>query len=178
MLADFPKDRLKEAPLFTCCTIDMFGPFTVSVKRSDMKRYGVMLICLASRAIHIEVTYSLETNSFIQALRRLIAQRGSVRQICSENRSNFVGAEQKLLKAFSEIEDRKLLPRPLRRLDYLEKKLTSSQPLECLMSAGAILNCLLQAHKHSWHKVSLQTLMIGAEAIIDSQSLTVEAIND
>ena len=76
MMADLPKDRFEEAPPFTYCAVDMFGPFTVRVKRSDMKRYGAMFTCLASRAVHIEVTHSLDTDSFIQALRRLIACRG------------------------------------------------------------------------------------------------------
>ena len=72
-----------------------------------MKRYGAMFTCLASRAIHIEVTHSLDTDSFIPALRRLIARRGNVRQMRSDNGSNFVGAEQELLKAFSEMDHNK-----------------------------------------------------------------------
>ena len=68
-----------------------------------MKRYGVMINCFARRAVPKEITHSLETNSFIQALGRLIAQRGNMRQIRSENSSNFVGAEQKLSKAFSKM---------------------------------------------------------------------------
>ena len=108
MMADLPKDRFEEAHPFTYCSVNMFGPFIVTVKRSNMKRYGAMFTCLASRAVHIEVTHSLDTDSFIQALRRLIACRGNVRQICSDNGSNFVGAEQ--------------------RMDYLEKEFTSSQP--------------------------------------------------
>ena len=78
MMADLPKDRFEEATPFTYCAVDMFGPFTVRVKRSDMKRYGAMFTCLASRAVHIEVTHSLDTVSFNQALRRLIARRGNV----------------------------------------------------------------------------------------------------
>ena len=101
MMADLPKDRFEEAPPFTYCAVDMFGPFTVRVKRSDMKRYGEVFTYLASRAVHIEVTQSLNTDLFIQALRRLIARRGNARQIRSDNGPNFVGAEQELLKAFS-----------------------------------------------------------------------------
>lgn len=53
----------------------MFGTFTVKVKQSDIKRYGYMFTCLASKAMHIEVTSSLDTKLFIQALRRLIARQ-------------------------------------------------------------------------------------------------------
>ena len=108
MMADLPKGRFEEAPPFTYCAVDMFGSITVRVKRSDMKRCRAMFTCLASRAAHIEVTHSLDTDSFIQALRRLIARRGNVRQIRSDNGSNFVGAEQELLKAFSEMDHNKI----------------------------------------------------------------------
>ena len=108
MMADLRKDRFEEANPFTYCDVDTFGPFTVRVKRSDMKRYGAIFTCLASRAVHTEVTHSADTDPFIQALRRLIAHRGNVRQIRSDNGSNFVGAEQELLKAFSEIDRNKI----------------------------------------------------------------------
>ena len=49
---------------------------------------------LASRAVHIGMSHIMTTDSFIQALRRLITRRGNVRQICSDNWSGFVGAEQ------------------------------------------------------------------------------------
>ena len=42
--------------------------------RKDLKRSGAFFICLASRAVHIECTYSIDTDSFIQALRRFIAR--------------------------------------------------------------------------------------------------------
>ena len=40
-----------------------------------------MFIYMASRAVHIEVTYSLDTDSFTLALRRLIARRGDVQSV-------------------------------------------------------------------------------------------------
>ena len=70
MMADLPKNRFKEVPPFTYCVVGMFEPFTVRVNRSDMKRYGVMFNCLVSWTVHIEVTYGLDTNLFIQTLRR------------------------------------------------------------------------------------------------------------
>ena len=39
-MADLPKDRFEVAPLFIYCAVDMFGPFTVRVKRSNIKCYG------------------------------------------------------------------------------------------------------------------------------------------
>ena len=62
---------------------------------------------MACRAVHIEVTFSLDTDFFILALRRLVARRGN-RSIYSDNGSNFIGAEQELKKAYMEMDDRKI----------------------------------------------------------------------
>ena len=62
MMADLPKDRFEEAPPFTYCAVDMFGPFTVRFKRSNMKHYGAMFSCPASRPGHTEATHSLVTD--------------------------------------------------------------------------------------------------------------------
>ena len=81
IMEDLPKDRFEEAVPFTYCAVDMFAPLEIKFKRSEAKRYGAMFTCLASRAVHIEFSNSMTTDSFIQALRRLIARRGNVRQI-------------------------------------------------------------------------------------------------
>ena len=63
IIADLLKDRVNEAPPFTYCGIDLFGPFIVKERQSDMKRYGALFTCLASRAVHTEVVASMETDS-------------------------------------------------------------------------------------------------------------------
>ena len=42
------------------------------------------------RAIHIEISHTLDTSSFINALRRFIARRGAVIEIRSDNAKNKV----------------------------------------------------------------------------------------
>ena len=59
--------------------------------------------CFASRTVHTEVTNALDTDSFIQALRRFIARRGPVISIRSDNGTNFVGASNELRKALDEM---------------------------------------------------------------------------
>ena len=60
------------------------------------------------RAVHIEVADSLETDSFIQSLRRFIRRRGPVREIRCDRGTNFNGAEAELKKAIDEIDDDKV----------------------------------------------------------------------
>ena len=60
--------------------------------------------CRASRAVPTEITNSMETDSFIFALRRFIARRSNVRSIASDNSTKFADADNELKKAFSEIQ--------------------------------------------------------------------------
>ena len=134
----------------------MFGPFRVRVKRTDMKCCQAMFTCLASRAVHIEVTHSLNTNSFLQAMRRFNCSQREWRQIRSDNDSNFVGAEQELLKAFSEMDHNKIESFCQDHGgDLITWKRNSPAAShmggiwEC-QSTRAILNSLLETHGHIW----------------------------
>ena len=80
-MSDLPSDRMQEAPPFTYCSVDYFSPFYIKDKRKEIKRYGSSFTCLASRAVHIEVADSLDTDSFIMALRRFINLRGNISEL-------------------------------------------------------------------------------------------------
>ena len=77
-MADLPSDRLQEEPSFSYCGVDMFGPFLIKECQKTLKRYGVLFTCLVSCAVHIKMTKSMETDSFILALRCFIARRGNL----------------------------------------------------------------------------------------------------
>ena len=185
-MADLPACRSTETAPFTHCGVDIFGPFIVKQRRSEVKRYGAMFTCMASRAVHIEVTFSLDSDSFILALRRLIARRGNVRSIYSDNGSNFIGAERELRKAYEEMDDDKIQ-------SFMQEhggdwiKWYKNPPLASHMggvwerqirSARAILSSLLKTHGQSLDDESLITLMTEVEGILNSRPLTVETIND
>ena len=100
-MADLPVDRTSPAPPFTYTGVDYFGPFLIKDGRKRLKKYGALCTCLVSRAVQIETANSLETDSFINALRRFIARRGPVREIRSDNGTYFVGAERELFQALN-----------------------------------------------------------------------------
>ena len=67
-MSELAFDRLQEEPPFYYCGVVFFGPFVICSKPKELKRYGVMFTCLCSRAIHIEVAHSLDTDSFLLTL--------------------------------------------------------------------------------------------------------------
>lgn len=107
-MADLPLDRVELAPPFTYCGVDCFGPFLIKEGRKELKRYGVLFICFTSRAIHLEIANSLDTDSFINALRRFVSLRGPIRQLRSDRGTNFMSAERELREAISEMDDQQI----------------------------------------------------------------------
>ena len=61
-----------------------------------------MFTCLAIREVHIEVVHSMDTESFINALRRFISRRGRPEEIRSDNGGNFVKGERELREALQQ----------------------------------------------------------------------------
>lgn len=75
-MANLPRDRTTpDKPPFTFVGVDCFGPFLVRRRRTTAKRYGVLFTCMAILEIHIEVVHSLDTDSFLNIMRRFIARR-------------------------------------------------------------------------------------------------------
>lgn len=106
MMADLPPERLDAlARTFTHVGIDYFGPLEVSFGRRTEKRWGMLIACLTTRAIHIEVVHSLSTDSCIMGLRNFSARRGTPRTIYSDRGTCFVGAKREIHEA---TENRKL----------------------------------------------------------------------
>ena len=107
-MSDLPWSRTDNAPPFSYCGVDMFGPFLVKEGRKEMKRYGAIFTCFGCRGIHLEVTSGLDADSFILALRRFIGRRGSVRSIRSDNGTDFVGADNEMKDAIKKMDQAKI----------------------------------------------------------------------
>ncbi|XP_055585028.1 uncharacterized protein LOC129737888 [Uranotaenia lowii] len=92
-MAPLPVARLADRNRpFTFTGLDYFGPLLVIVGRSRVKRWIALFTCLTTRAVHLEVVYSLSTTSCIFAVRRFVSRRGAPSEFYSDNGTNFVGA--------------------------------------------------------------------------------------
>lgn len=181
-MADLPADRLTPTPPFTYCAVDYFGPWYVREGRKELKRYGVLFTCVVSRAIHLEVTNSLETDSYINALRRFICRRGPVRQMRSDNGSNFIGARRELKEALAEMDQNQVKQEMLKEsCDWFEVKLNVPTASHMggiwerqIRTVRSVLSALLEKNGHQMNDEALRTFMCEAEAVVNSRSLTAE----
>jgi hypothetical protein len=112
-MADLPSERLTPAPPFTYVGLDVFGPWQVVTRRTrggvaKNKRWAVIFTCLTVRAVHIEIIEAMDTSSFLNALRRFLALRGSVSQFRSDCGTNFVGAQTDLATALQEMKNEQI----------------------------------------------------------------------
>ncbi|KAI4884310.1 hypothetical protein NFI96_008914, partial [Prochilodus magdalenae] len=180
-MADLPTNRvLPDEPPFTKTGVDYFGPFNVKRGRSTIKRYGVIFTCLTVRAVHIEMAASLDTDSFIQALRRFIARRGQVLEMRSDNGTNFVGAERELKKAIQEWNTSKIENTLLQRgIKWMFNPPFGSHHggvwERMIRSIRKVLNTTLRMQ--NLDEEGLHTFLCEAEAILNSRPITT-ASND
>lgn len=103
IMAPSPEARVTPGrPPFSSTGVDYFGPLHVKYRRGTAKRYGCIFTCLSVRAVHIEVSSDLTSDTFIQAVCRFISRRGSPSELYSDNGSNFRGAETEIKEALSQ----------------------------------------------------------------------------
>ena len=176
-MADLPKNRISPAPPFTYTGVDYFGPFIIKEGRKEVKRYGALFTCLVSRTVHIEVASSLDSNSFILALRRFIARRGPVREMRSDNGTNFVGARNELLQAIEEMDHEEIRVKLLKEnIDWIFNPPAASHMggvwERQIRTTRKVLSGLMEEYGHCLDEESFRTLMCEVEAIINSRPLT------
>ncbi|XP_026471521.1 uncharacterized protein LOC113375790 [Ctenocephalides felis] len=100
LMGSLPKDRVTAYRPFQVVGVDFADPIELRSNRLIMapriKAYICLLVCIATKAIHIELVTSLSTEAFMSALRLFIARRGCCYVIHSDNGRNFVGAKNEL----------------------------------------------------------------------------------
>ena len=145
--------------------------------RKELKCYGCLFTCLASRAVHIETASSLETDSFIQALRQFIAHCGPIREIRSDNGTNFVGAKAELQQAVDKMDNEQIRSRLHQEgTDWIFNPPSGSHMggiwERQIRTTHKVLTVLLHEHGSCLDDESFRTLLCEVEAIINSRPLT------
>ena len=98
-MANLPQYRFEE-PLqaFSKIGLDFAGPYEIKVGKriARPKIYILVLTCLQVRAIHLEVTESMDTRAVTNALTRFVAMRGMPTDILSDNWKTFISDDKEL----------------------------------------------------------------------------------
>ncbi|XP_030600875.1 uncharacterized protein LOC115790965 [Archocentrus centrarchus] len=178
-MADLPEDRMETAPPFTYCGMDCFGPFFVKEGRKELKRYGLLITCMCSRAVHLEMLDDLSTDSLINSLRAFIAIRGTVRQIRCDQGTNFVGTRNEFVEAFKEMDQAKL--------GKLDCEFLMNIPASSHMGGvwerqirtiRSVLTSILEQSGKQLDSSSLRTFLYEVMAVINSRPLTTNQLCD
>jgi hypothetical protein len=185
-MGELPPERFSTEGPFTYVGLDMCGPFYIKEGRKQCKRYISLFTCLSSRAVHLETTTSLETDTFIQALRRFVARRGPARQITCDNGKNFVGAKNELARNFKEMNHTKINEFLLSQsCDWIYWKNNTPKASHMggvwerqIRTVRKVLSALLRDHAGSLNDESFRTLLAEAECIVNSRPLTTESLHD
>ena len=99
IMAPLPDVRLRQ-PLRALAhvSVDYGGPFITVQGRGKrrQKRWLCLFTCLSSRAVHLEMAYGLDTDSFLKCFVRMTSRRGYPLTIVSDRRTNFIRADREL----------------------------------------------------------------------------------
>ncbi|GFX21823.1 integrase catalytic domain-containing protein [Trichonephila clavipes] len=87
--------------------IDFAGPFLIRSSKGrgsrNTKCYICVFVCLATKAVHLEVVSDLTSKAFIACLKRFVARRGKPSEIFCDQGTNFYGASRDLRKEFRQL---------------------------------------------------------------------------
>ena len=177
-MADLPVERITpDEPVFSTVGVDYFGPLQVKRGRAVVKRYGVLFTCLVTRAVHLEVAYSLDADSCINAIRRFIARRGTVKLFRSDNGTNLVGAEREMREDIAKWNQHHFQESLLQHAVTWVFNPPSASHFggvweRLIRSVRKILFSLMKEQMVRLDDESLQTLFCEVESIMNSRPIT------
>lgn len=112
LMASLPAARVTPSRPFRHCAMDYSGAIMVRSSRGRghhaTKAYVAVFVCLATRAVHIELVGDLTTTGFIAAYERFVARRGCCTDLYSDNATNFVGAAAVFLRTERKLFDERV----------------------------------------------------------------------
>ena len=177
VMAELPPDRCTPSGgPFTNVGVDLCGPFYVKVGRATVKRYCCVFTCLTTRAVHLEVLCSLETDSFINGLVRFCARRGYPSVVRSDNGTNLVGCQAELAREFKSLDRAKVCAEARRKsIEWIfNPPYSSSQGGVWERVIRTIRRVMLAIHNPSvvTSDEVLVTVFCEVEAVVNSRPLT------
>jgi hypothetical protein len=92
-MGQVPDRKMGSLKQFSLVSMDACGHFTVKVLNTSMKVWVLVLACLQTKAVHLEIVEGLKTEEVINALERAVARRGNFEELHADNFASFVAAK-------------------------------------------------------------------------------------
>ena len=106
LMGELPSARVRPSPPFQSSGVDYAGPISVRLTKSrgkgTLKDYICVFVCMATRAVHLELVEDYTSEAFIAAFHRFTARRGQCKFLYSDQGTTFVGADPQLKQILSE----------------------------------------------------------------------------
>lgn len=100
IMGDLPDVRVTPARPFLHSGVDFAGPYDILMSKGrgmkTTKAYIAIFICMAVKAIHLELVSDLTSEAFIAAFKRFVSRRGRCSDLWSDQGRNFVAANKEL----------------------------------------------------------------------------------
>ena len=180
IMAPLPELRTRKSlRAFSHISVDFGGPCMTKQGRGSIrhKRYLCLFTCLETRAVHLEVAYSLDTDSFLDAFFRMTSRRGVPKDVVCDNGTNFVGGSNEL-KELEALDQNKI------------QDTTSSHRINWHFNPPAgphvsgVHGIMIKAAKKAIYAIlgsaditdeELLSAIVGAEGLINSRPLTYQS---
>ena len=157
IMANLPDFRTTPSNPFTFVGIDYTGPLLIT--KASHKRYILLFTCASTRAVHLELTRTMNFADFMLAYTRFCSRRGKPSQIISDNAKTFQQASEHLKT--ENVNWEFITPRAPWKGGFYERIMKHiKEPLKKVIGK-AILN-----------EVELQTILVQVEALINERPLT------
>jgi len=151
-------------------------PIMTKMGRNYLKHYVCVFSYLATRALHLEVAFLLNTSSFLLALQRFMSRRGKPETLVSDNGTNFVGANRLLREGVQRMQ----ADRDLQRKQAISNINWKFNPPRASHQGGVFERMIRSVRKIFSSLVSeknlndekLLTLMTEVERILNSRPIT------
>lgn len=112
LMGNLPAVRVNVAQPFLVTGVDFAGPFLLAREKGRPglrgspqvadKAWVAVFVCLATRAIHLDITIGLSVEAFMQTFARFTSRRGSCRELWSDNGTTFVEINNELRRIRTE----------------------------------------------------------------------------
>jgi hypothetical protein len=152
--------------------IDHFGPFNIT---ANQKKWGLIFICLTTRAVHLEDVDGLGAEPFCHALDRFINRRGRPRILRSDQGTAFVSLDRHQEKTVQHYAD-ELSAEVLKRFRIELHFNPAGTPHwggsweRMIKEVKKILNSALSG-VGTWRGGNFRTFLVRAEAILNHRPI-------